>query len=540
MDNEFSYYPTVYELLYLPTFRDSRLLAGQAGLERLVKGINLSENPSYIDWISRGEIVVTTCYAIYQDPAALSEYIPQLARKGVSAILIKPAKFLKKIPDEMISAADEQSIPLVELSESLSFGEVICTISNELTIRQTALLRSSISVNKVFVDTIIAGAELDEIARMLSEFTQSSILILDTINNRQAYHLSAEDAHLWADMPSTAVCRTMAETFHSYGLNVGNRCFGRLYIRDDHFSEALSEDMFTHILTTIPVEISREQALRGARDQNISSFLIHLASGQLENESWEWSSAESFGLDLAQQQLVIQIAVSDIPASPDLQYLSACQRTMLIYSLKAILDGRSFFSHIAKTTSGYLVFLCDRDGSGQFQRLLASLHDLLMPILSDFPALSISAGCGRPYSGGLGFAQSCREAHTALVAADSHHQTLVCFSNMGVMRLICADDPSAEADRFIGEILGCLLSDRKQNKADLLKTLESYFRNFGNIKRVSEETFTHYNTTVYRLKAIQEATGYDLHKYEDYFKLELALQLYRTSHGICDSQGKSL
>lgn len=303
MDNEFSYYPTVYELLYLPTFRDSRLLAGQAGLERLVKGINLSENPSYIDWISRGEIVVTTCYAIYQDPAALSEYIPQLARKGVSAILIKPAKFLKKIPDEMISAADEQSIPLVELSESLSFGEVICTISNELTIRQTALLRSSISVNKVFVDTIIAGAELDEIARMLSEFTQSSILILDTINNRQAYHLSAEDAHLWADMPPTAVCRTMAETFHSYGLNVGNRCFGRLYIRDDHFSEALSEDMFTHILTTIPVEISREQALRGARDQNISSFLIHLASGQLENESWEWSSAESFGLDLAQQQL---------------------------------------------------------------------------------------------------------------------------------------------------------------------------------------------------------------------------------------------
>ena len=58
-------------------------------------------------------------------------------------------------------------------------------------------------------------------------------------------------------------------------------------------------------------------------------------------------------------------------------------------------------------------------------------------------------------------------------------------------------------------------------------TLDYYFEYFGNIKRISEEMFTHYNTISYRIKNIQELTGLDLHNREDHFLLETALYLYK-------------
>ena len=58
---EESYYPTVEELLKLPIFSTSYVAAGKGGLDRIVSGINLSDNPDYAQWISPGELMISTC-----------------------------------------------------------------------------------------------------------------------------------------------------------------------------------------------------------------------------------------------------------------------------------------------------------------------------------------------------------------------------------------------------------------------------------------------------------------------------------------------
>ena len=58
---EEAYYPTVKELLKLPIFSTSYLAAGESGLNRTVSGINLSDNPDYGQWISPGELMISTC-----------------------------------------------------------------------------------------------------------------------------------------------------------------------------------------------------------------------------------------------------------------------------------------------------------------------------------------------------------------------------------------------------------------------------------------------------------------------------------------------
>ena len=95
-----------------------------------------------------------------------------------------------------------------------------------------------------------------------------------------------------------------------------------------------------------------------------------------------------------------------------------------------------------------------------------------------------------------------------------------------MLRLIYASDPDQEVHDYIQETLGRLLSAGPPRSTELMNTLESYFRNFGNLRRMSEELYTHYNTVVYRLKSIQEITGLDLHVPSDRFRLELTLYLY--------------
>ena len=190
---EISYFPEVSEVISLPVFHGARLLGGGAGLNRTVEGINLSDTPEYYKWLSKGELMATTCYAIHNDPDAVRAFLPNLAEKGISAVCIKPAQYLKEIPPFMVEQADAYGLPLLELPASVQLSELTKGVSDELLRRQTALLRSTLQVNEMLTRTIIEGAGLQDIARMISELAGTSVLILDSINHRKALCVAAGD-----------------------------------------------------------------------------------------------------------------------------------------------------------------------------------------------------------------------------------------------------------------------------------------------------------------------------------------------------------
>ena len=165
---EESYYPTVEELLKLPIFSTSYVAAGKGGLDRIVSGINLSDNPDYAQWISPGELMLSTCFSVYKDPAALAAYIPNLVRNQMAAFCIKPSQYLNNVvPAFMIEQADKADFPLIVLPPDMQFSHITKVLSNELTRRRTALLQNTLSVNQMLTQTITEGADLDEIASMI-------------------------------------------------------------------------------------------------------------------------------------------------------------------------------------------------------------------------------------------------------------------------------------------------------------------------------------------------------------------------------------
>lgn len=527
---DLSFHPSLSELLSLPVFRGCRVLGGRAGLERPVSGINLSDTPEYYRWLSAGELMVTNCYAIHGDPEALAGFVPMLAGKGLSGLCVKPQYI--EIPAAMAQQADALGLPLVELPMEVRFSDITKAVSDELLKRQTALLRSTITVNEMLTRTIVEGAGLEEIASMVSDLTGGSVLILDSINDRRALSLTDSDAARFADHSPDEINGAIIAGAQMHVLEVGGHSFGFLYIYDvDHPLAEQDEGIMSQVLQTIPLEISRERTVRESGDQHFNDFILHLLSDHLVDEARERARAESFGLDLSQNHLIVRAHLTERRDAGN-KYAGVFQRTLLSNEIKSTLTNLGLSTRIVRTAEEYLLILSsplDNHGfaavAGHFPRLADKLN-------GEYPALRITAGCGRPHADIPGLVQSDREARTALKAASSRGCGLFCFDDLGLLRLVYSSDPEREIDAFVHETLGALLDPGQPRSAELLNTLESYFRNFGNLKRISEEMFAHYNTVVYRIKSIREVTGLDVHVPAERFRLELALNLYRFSgHG---------
>ena len=92
----------VGDVLGLPQLAQSRLVAGRAGLDRVVRSVNVMEVPDILDWVKPDELLLTTAYPLREDPAALEQLVPHLVDQGLAGMAIKPTRYIGSIPPVMV------------------------------------------------------------------------------------------------------------------------------------------------------------------------------------------------------------------------------------------------------------------------------------------------------------------------------------------------------------------------------------------------------------------------------------------------------
>ena len=89
-------------------------------------------------------------------------------------------------------------------------------------------------------------------------------------------------------------------------------------------------------------------------------------------------------------------------------------------------------------------------------------------------------------------------------------EKIVAFDEWGIFKILCQDFLMEELEDFYNTTLKPLADYDNQKSTELVKTLEAYFEYNGNLTRMSEKLYTHYNTILYRINRINEITGMDL------------------------------
>jgi DNA-binding PucR family transcriptional regulator len=99
------------------------------------------------------------------------------------------------------------------------------------------------------------------------------------------------------------------------------------------------------------------------------------------------------------------------------------------------------------------------------------------------------------------------------------------YEEMGIARLFGAPEIRTDLLSHADQVLQPILKYDAEHDGKLLETVRAYFEHGGNLRKISEMQFTHYNTVVYRINRIRDTLKIDLKNPETAFSIQFALKI---------------
>lgn len=112
----------------LPYGNKLKIVAGKNGMDRVIKWVNLIENPGYTSWLKGGELIFLTGLLIKNNIKTLLKLIEDLNSKNAAGIVINVGPYINKTPDEVIKFADSIAFPIFELPFEVRFVDITQSI----------------------------------------------------------------------------------------------------------------------------------------------------------------------------------------------------------------------------------------------------------------------------------------------------------------------------------------------------------------------------------------------------------------------------
>jgi purine catabolism regulator len=125
------------EIINLPSLTKLTIVAGKSGLDRLVRWVHFIDLPDVIPWVQGGELLIITGIGLNGDENKLKEIVQGIIRKKLAGLIVNIGPYIKKVPEEVISLADQAGFPIFELPWEVKLIEVTKEICGHIVMKQT-------------------------------------------------------------------------------------------------------------------------------------------------------------------------------------------------------------------------------------------------------------------------------------------------------------------------------------------------------------------------------------------------------------------
>ncbi|GAB3076855.1 PucR family transcriptional regulator [Micromonospora schwarzwaldensis] len=195
-------FPTVREVLALVPVRHGapRLVAGDAGLDRPVRWVHVTEVPDIATLLGGGELVLTTGIGLPADDTGLRAFVGDLADVGVSGLVVELGRrYVGGVPRVMAAAAERRGLPLVELRRATPFVRITEAVHALIVDAQLTELRATEEIHQRFTELSVEGAEPAEVLRQAAELAGCPVVLENLSRQVLAYDPAGENAELLLD-----------------------------------------------------------------------------------------------------------------------------------------------------------------------------------------------------------------------------------------------------------------------------------------------------------------------------------------------------
>lgn len=109
-----------------------KLIAGEAGLDRIINWVHVSEIPEVVEWVEGGVLLFITGITIQDNVDALLKLVEDINKKKLSGLVINVGPYIKSTPQKVIDLANSVDFPIFELPFSVKLIEITHIIFKEI------------------------------------------------------------------------------------------------------------------------------------------------------------------------------------------------------------------------------------------------------------------------------------------------------------------------------------------------------------------------------------------------------------------------
>jgi len=516
---------------------DVRIVAGEAGLDRAVRWVHISELADPTPWLSGGELLLTTGLQLGDD-AHQREYVARLAAHGLTGLGFGAGFSHPETPPALAEAAAEHGFPLFEVPYAVPFIAITEKAFTHLVNEHYAVLQRALSAHERLERIVLSERGLDGVASALSAMIGGPAMIFDARGEllarragraglgyptlraladelrermrqggRRGYVPSAEAF----SPPARALALPVARTG---GSAPGDGPLPQAWLIAAKDAGPLTElDRLTlhQAVTVVALELLRRRVVDDTERRLAGDVLNALVAGDLGGAELA-RRLEPFGLHERAGALVLD---------PPRAIRSAAEEALARAVREEAGDG-------LVAPVGRLV--CALLPAGADDELFA-LAERLRARVSRESGAQLSAGAGRsvpPADLRRGFHEARCALEARSLAANGNgpepRGALATYRDLGSFQLLLSLQDDDALRLFCDSILAPIEESEGAYGGELMRSLEAFIECNGQWERAARALYCHRHTLRYRIRRVEELTGRSLDSARDRIDFWLALR----------------
>ena len=552
---------TVKDMLGMEIFGEAVLLSGTEGLDNEIMGATIIEAPDIVKFINGGEVLLTGFYAFQScSIEEFYKYIDELSKKKVSAIAVKRKRNVEYIEEKleiMLQYAKRHVVPVFEVSYELSFREMLKLIMERLFSEEVRRLKYFKTTHDNFTALSLSfnsmenGIQriLDVLEKLIGNpvalFNQNMDCLASTEKTGYRFRISEQAEEYQPQFYSNYTYLRQKVVLPGEDQKECDQYLVRLkvmYNRKMYLVITASRDSFgdmddiavENAVTALKQELFRQHSIEELEERFQNDSMNRILSGKLHTR----------------QEIERDIKLLGIPMEADYRVLIMKLWNEGAGDFEKLNDGFHYVSilrdavvrefgniRIRDDVDKVVIIQQIRQGQKQeeYRRELKDAADRIQKrIVKKNKSLKVLVGVGKEVAGVMNLAESYNEAGDSLEfigilgekSGDSASQIMF-FTDMGIFKLLCKLEDTQELYEYIPESLQKLFHYKKQQRQDLIMTLNTYLDRNQNLTKTAQELFIHYKTAAYRIDRITEITGIDFDNPSEVLAVRIGLIVHK-------------
>jgi PucR family transcriptional regulator, purine catabolism regulatory protein len=491
---------TVAQLAGDPSLR-LRVLVDGGNLDRLVRGVHVSDLEHPAQYVLPGELLLTN--GLWLGQTEPRQWVEEAQAAGAVAVGYGVGTPSPVVPAELREACTRLGVPLIEVPEDLSFSAIgECVVEHNRT--QDATVRLQLTRLRRLLQELARGEGHAAVLELLRRETRLPVWLVgpggrsltDDAPADAGVARAAARAARCGDLPS-AVAPALSAFGVANALSTTAVIVGAPLAEVSDDARLIIEQATAYLI----LEDARQREHETVRSRMAEELLQLLWDGELGSRAL---NARLRALDLHGDEPITLIASAN--SERDVTYAAMGSTVPCVSTVHR--DARILLVQSGDEAAVEEIAELIRDGGAD-------------PVL----------GTGRGAGANDGLRRALAEAISALQLARSRPQgeRVVCRLDVGSHGLLLdfIDPPVLRA--FRDSVIGPVERWDEQHGSQLLETLAAFFAHDGHWRKTAADLHIHHNTLHYRLDKVAQLTGRPVESTASRVDFALALAIPRAA-----------